>query len=319
MKRNILLFIVLITNIVISQNNIKLNIHHKLGSADFQFNSIVSNNLGHSFKLTRLQYYLTKFSLVHDGGQLTEISNDVVVLVNAGEGVTTIDFGLQHVNQIEAIKFHVGVFDPVNHQDPSALPSAHPLAPKAPSMHWGWTSGYRFIALEGKSGSNLNQTLELHALGDVNYTELSVQSSGVLDLGNVDIHINADYRRSLENIAIGSGLTIHGEKFEVVDMMLNFRDFVFTSGVQSLSNLYLPFEDFEIHPNPSEGFISIKTSSVAANLEIDVVDVTGRLIMNTQLMNLDIKNTLVIDVPGVYMISLKSNNLVLSTKRVVIE
>ncbi|MBK7304311.1 MAG: hypothetical protein IPI90_13940 [Saprospiraceae bacterium] len=27
-----------------------------------------------------------------------------------------------------------------------------PLAFQDPSMHWGWTSGYRFIALEGMIG-----------------------------------------------------------------------------------------------------------------------------------------------------------------------
>ena len=36
-------------------------------------------------------------------------------------------------------------------------------------MHWGWTSGYRFVCAEGTAGASFNQTFELHGLGNTNY------------------------------------------------------------------------------------------------------------------------------------------------------
>ena len=157
---------------VMAQNTVQLNINHKLGTDVFAMNTAAQNNMGNDFNVTRLQYYMAEISIVHDGGTETTIT-DLYALVDASSA-TTLDLGSHNINSIEGVNFHIGVDQGKNHADPASYNMGHPLAPKNPSMHWGWTSGYRFIAFEGKGGVNLNQTFELHGLGDVNYFKVTV-------------------------------------------------------------------------------------------------------------------------------------------------
>ena len=70
-------------------------------------------------------------------------------------------------------------------------------------MHWGWSSGYRFVALEGKSGTtSANQNLELHGLEDVNYFHLTITTAGTTSGSDKVIELNADYIQALKNINI---------------------------------------------------------------------------------------------------------------------
>ncbi|MGJ8661745.1 MAG: MbnP family protein, partial [Bacteroidota bacterium] len=212
-----------------SQTPVNLNIYHKLGSTDFAFNQASQNNMSNgNFKLTRMEYYMTKFTIIHDGGMMTTVPDNVVALVSADEQ-TSIALGSFNVTNIEGIKFHIGVHTPVNHNDPSLQANGSPLAFQNPSMHWGWTSGYRFIALEGKTGTSMNQTTELHGLGDINYLETTVTALGSLYNGEYFININADYNRALEDIDISSGIIVHGEDQQAATMIQNFKNYVFSS------------------------------------------------------------------------------------------
>lgn len=75
---------------------------------------------------------------------------------------------MPNVNKVEAITFSVGVEQAYNHLDPASFPPDDPLAPQNPEMHWGWVSGYRFAAVEGEAGPNLDQHFEIHSIGDAN-------------------------------------------------------------------------------------------------------------------------------------------------------
>jgi cytochrome c peroxidase len=48
-----------------------------------------------------------------------------------------------------AARFAVGVAPAANHADPNRLGPDDPLHPVVNNLHWGWTGGYIFVALEG--------------------------------------------------------------------------------------------------------------------------------------------------------------------------
>jgi hypothetical protein len=129
-----------------AQNSILLHIHHKMGDLPFALNAGTQNNLGHDFEFTRLEYYLSGISIVHDNGINTQIDS-LWILVNAAFP-TEVDLGQHAITNVEAIHFFIGVDSLHNHGDPASYDPSHPLAPRNPSMHWGWASGYRFLALE---------------------------------------------------------------------------------------------------------------------------------------------------------------------------
>ena len=317
MKSIITLTILLFAGTAFSQTPVNLNIYHKLGSADFAFNQPSQNNMPNGdFKLTRMEYYLTKFSIIHDGGMVTAVPSSVVALVNAGSQ-TSIALGSFNVTNVEGIKFHVGVHTPVNHEDPALQPSGTPLAYQSPSMHWGWSSGYRFIALEGKTGTSLNQTTELHGLGDANYFETTVMSTGVMSNGEYQINVNADYNRAMEDMAISSGVLVHGETQEAADMIANFNNYVFSASGNVAGIEEFVENNTSIYPIPSNGIITIETPSNFVGTSVKILSTDGKLIGEYELENgvnsLDVN----LKDKGLYVLNFFNNGTRLFSKKVI--
>jgi hypothetical protein len=263
-----------------AQKNVVLTVKHMLGSEAFSFNQNASNDIGQTFVISRVDYYMSQFTLIHDGGQETPVSSDVYILAKGTANVVA-NLGIYDVETIEGIKFHIGVESPTNTSDPSVWPSQHPLAPQAPSMHWGWTAGYRFVALEGRAGQNLNIGYEMHGLWDRNYFEQTIMLSGSETNEGVFIHLDADYTQALKGINLNAGPIDHGADASDLTVMENFRDYVFSPGVGFPSNINESnsMGSFSIYPNPSNGEVQIrleKLKSEGGNIAIYSID--GRLI-----------------------------------------
>jgi hypothetical protein len=301
-----------------AQTNVNFNINHKLGTADFAMNAASANDMGHDFNVTRLEYYISQISIVHDGGTTTVVP-DLWILVNAGNGSSTnVDLGSHDVINVEGIEFYIGVDPAHNHENPADYIAGHPLAPTSPSMHWGWTSGYRFIAYEGKGGSNLDQVFQLHGLGDANYFKTSVSLSATANNGSVSIGLDADYARGLEGVALNSGVIVHGETGEAKLAIENFRDYVFQAATTSVSTIDISeINSFEAYPNPTTTGITnlLISSSKNLNYEVSVIDILGREIkhftnvLSNESIELELENK------GFYFISLiKEGKAVLNRK-----
>ena len=299
-----------------SQTPVNLNIYHKLGTADFAYNQPSQNNMSNgNFKLTRMEYYMTKFTIIHDGGMITTVPSSVVAIVKANEQ-TSIALGSYNVTNIEGIKFHIGVHTPVNHQDPSVQPSGTPLSFQSPSMHWGWTSGYRFIALEGKTGTAMNQTTELHGLGDANYYETTVMAVGNLFNGEYFVNVDADYNRALENVNISQGVVVHGENQEAAVMIANFKNYVYSPSASLAGLTESIAENTSVYPIPSNGSLTISTPVNFIGNSIKIFDLTGKLIQEHVLVDGQNKLGISLKNKGFYILDFYQNNDKLFSKKV---
>ena len=304
-----------------AQNNVILNINHKLGDADFAMNQAAKNNMDHDFKITRLEYYISEITLVHDGANETLV-DDLWVLANAGTK-TEVDLGEHDISSVEKIIFHIGVDPDHNHLDPSSYQSSHPLAPKSPSMHWGWTAGYRFVALEGHGGSNLNQLVQLHGLGDNNYFTTEIELDVTADNNVVTINLDADYTKALEDISVNSGVIVHGDNLQARQCLENFRDFVFSpSGITSSIIDFSEINEFNVFPNPVvNGVSTLKLDLKESGFEYDltIVSLDGKQLdyLNnvTDNQTLDFTNRL----SGMYFINLVKEGQTIITKKVFVK
>lgn len=310
------------TSVINAQVDTELRIYHMLGTQMFQMNTAASNNLAQDFKVTRLSYYMSEVTVVHDGGQETAVSIDTVSLLhaNAVGGYTAVQLGNLAITSVEGVKFHIGVKAPTNNGDPGLFPSYSPLSPQSPSMHWGWASGYRFIAYEGEGGPGFLQVFQLHGLYNENYFETSVTTSAQLVGSTLIIPLDADYERGLEDIDVSAGTIAHGVNSEDLKAIENFRDFVFTASSQTImadvpdSDL---LDSWSVFPNP--------TSSDNINILLDPdLNVDQVVLINTLGQTVDITDvnpgealTLTADEAGVYFVQLLSVSNVLSVKRVV--
>lgn len=321
-KRLLLLSTFLLLNMgLFAQNSIQLNIHHLLGDADFEMNSGAINNIQHDFNVSRLEYYISTISIIHDGGDQTAIE-DLYILVDATEGaISEIDLGMHDISEIEGIKFHIGIDEAHNHLDPSSYAPTHPLAPQAPSMHWGWLSGYRFLAIEGKGGNAYNQVFQLHGLEDENYfsTEISLPiTSG--DMMTIDI--DADYTRCLEDIQVNSGIIVHGGYGEAKKALENFRDYVFSpSAVTSSTVDFTEVNSFEVYPNPAvEGTATfLVSSSKNGTYQVLVSDILGKKVQQFDTVKGNEEVTLNLNNSGLYVISLLKNGETIITQKLVVD
>ncbi len=262
-----------------AQNNVQFKINHKLGDADFAMETGAKNNIDHDFEVTRLEYYISEIKITHDGGAETTIE-DLWILVNANQD-TQVDLGDHDINAVEKVTFGIGVDEAHNHLDPASYQASHPLAPKFPSMHWGWTAGYRFVAFEGNGGSAFNQLFQLHGLEDDNYFQTEIELDIVADNNEILINLDADYARGLEDITVNSGVIVHGGNAEAKKCLENFRDYVFSPASETTSTIdFSEVSKFEVFPNPANGNATIALEATQdLNYEVTVTDILGKQIL----------------------------------------
>lgn len=315
-----------------AQSDVTLNINHMLGSEQFTFNKEAVAPGNYKVNMSRMEYYISKIKLIHDGGQITALDS-IYLLMNAGTSQAQ-NLGSLPITNLEEVKFMIGVDnlgnlnpnDPsnntTNHADPSKWLSTHALAPRAPSMHWGWTSGYRFAAIEGKAGASLGFAYEIHALGDANYFEVSVPITKSATNGKLAIYIAADYLKSLDGIDASSGMIEHGETGDAIKYLKNFQTKVFSSstdpGTTSIASIDENVQ-LKLLPNPSNGSFRVLFSSERAlNYNLVISDLNGRQVymeyIESGLGSINIDGVS----PGIYVVSLLGDNNTVFTDRLII-
>jgi hypothetical protein len=318
MKKAILLFSIFFSLGLSAQTDVYFNINHYLGSTPFAFNNTATNSLSEDFNVTRLQYYVAEIKLTHDGGTETLIPN-LWILVDAASPVNQF-LGNLNITDLEGVEFGIGVENAFNHLDPAANSTTHPLGPKSPSMHWGWSSGYRFLAMEGKTGNNMNISYEIHALGDANYTYVSLATTGSKTGTEININLDADYEMALKGISVSSGPISHGETGISATALDNFNSDVFSISTSSPTGVE-HFEsslDIQLFPNPSSGIVHIKfNENVTEKMEVVIFNTSGQIVIRKQISNIT-PSFVTIPKGGLYLVNVLIDGHRITQKRVVI-
>lgn len=264
------LLLCLLVSSAYSQNEIIIDFTHLMDEQSFQLETEhpQNNTSGNNFTFNRCEFYLADFSITHDGGQVTDIQ-DTWLLVRPAEQ-SSFSLGTHNITDVESISWSLGIGQDVNHEDPTLWEVGHPLAPQNPSMHWGWTSGYRFIAIEGLAGENVNLTWEIHALGDDNYFEKEIATGSTLSNDEVHIGITGNYANFLFGVSIDGGVIAHGEGGPTVNRVFNNSlELVFTATDGTpVSIAQAKTSAFEIYPNPSSNTLNLRADQQIEDLEI---------------------------------------------------
>lgn len=298
-----LLSAALISNVLMAQSKIViLTIDHKIGLDTCAAGIEGVNNLGNQFKINRIQYYMDEIILVHDGA--TSDTSTVLALVD-GFDQTSLNLGSFTLDSIESIRFAIGVNSSLNHLDPTTYNPNHPLAPKSPSMHWGWTAGYRFIAAEGVGGSTFNQIFEFHGLGDGNYAHLTLPTSGqYIGTDTVLITVTANYNELFRGQNLASGPISHGETGGAAQVLHNINNYVFSS---SEGNAALGLRELNsnvnLYPNPSFGAFTLEAEESGT---YDILDVAGRKVASGVVT--EGKNRVNLNLNGLFFLRIQYSN-----------
>lgn len=325
MKKSALLLVLFSTFafVVNAQNEIMLHLAPRLGSATFLLNTPFDHPSGsYQVKYTRFEYYVSEIKITHDGGQITPCPDLYLLVRPALDSMYSLG-QMPGVQNVEAITFSVGVPDSMNHADPSVLPTNHPLAPQNPSMHWGWSAGYRFAALEGVAGTNFSQTFEIHALGDANYKTQTISTTAEQVAPDVKvIHLVADYSLALKSINVSGGLVVHGATGAAVTLLNNFKNVVFTAETSAVIDPSFTGE-FIVSPNPTAKDIAPQVNyslPTGNNYELTVTDLAGKIVVRQPLTAGENQSILLEKMPtaGLFFVHLWQNAHAVAVEKLVV-
>ncbi len=282
----LLLLVAVFSQSLSAQMNVSLHMHQKLGDQPFALNAAATAPDNYAMKVTRMQYYISEIKIMHDGGQMAPVT-DMHLLVSAQKD-SLFSLGSFDVTAIEGIEFSIGVDPAFNHLDPASYPASDPLAPKNPTMHWGWTAGYRFIAFEGKSSNNgttFPDVFQIHTVDDANYKTVTVPAQGVMVGDQMIINIDADYIKLLTGVNVQGGVNSHASTGPSATIATNMQNYVFTPSVLT-SGTVEPnvVGSFAISPNPSNGSAVMKYDLPGyEQLTLTVSDLAGRTVFTQKL------------------------------------
>jgi hypothetical protein len=318
---SLLFILVMCTASFQAQTNVVLQMQQMLGDRPFAYNLTSQAEMGYPYYVTRLQYYVSEITLIHDGGQRTIVPEYFLLIDPAKDSVFVLgDFP---VTDLEQIEFWIGVDSAHNHLDPATYPANHPLALHNPSMHWGWSGGYRFMAFEGYAGHTpayMPNNFQIHTIADENYQKVSLSVDELTNSDTIRIPIRADYNMLLRRIDVSPGLEFHSSYGPAKQISLNTR-YVFSSVLTS--NRYQPKPERElfISPNPATDFFTLTIPwSGNGPLTFRLTDMLGNTIFEkivfapAQIINLTPSI-----VPGIYLATLSDRQQLFTTKKVVIE
>lgn len=302
-----------------AQSNLELHLSPRLGTAPFALGTTVSAGT-YSYRITRLEYYISEIKITHDGGQVSAMTDLFLLVRPAIDSMYNLG-SHPDITNVESITFSVGVDQAHNHLDPASFPTDHPLAPQNPAMQWGWTAGYRFVAIEGVAGANFANIFEVHALGDANYKTVTLSTVAENHPnGDKTIHLVADYAQILTNINVSAGLIVHGSTGKAVTLMNNMKNLVFSA--ETSATIEPSFEGtFSVSPNPASTGKAVATMTLptGSDYRISLTDLTGRLILNQSIaagsQSFAFENSLT---AGVYFVHLWQNERPVVVEKLVI-
>lgn len=274
----VLVTLLLVSFIVKAQKNVTLHITHKLGTSAFALNQPAQNNLSQNFQVTRIDYYISGIKVIHDGGMELALPDKYILAKGSADIMESL--GSLNVTNVEGIKFAIGVEAPTNNEDPTLWPADHPLYLQSPSMHWGWASGYRFVAMEGLANNIASNNFEIHGLGNNNYFTQTVMAAGENSGNDSHIYLDADYIEALRDINVAAGPIDHGVDATDLKLLQNFRDHVFKPGSRptSVKNQSTAAGFATIYPNPVQDKLAIDLMVQNGQAKsVKVIDLLGKV------------------------------------------
>lgn len=103
---------------------------------------------GQLVRVTRLAALLSDFQLLRPDGSVVRLEGQYG-FIDAASGRLEVALSNVPAGDYRGLQVRVGVPETVNHADPGIWPPGHALNPTTNGLHWSWSGGYVFLALEG--------------------------------------------------------------------------------------------------------------------------------------------------------------------------
>jgi len=312
------LLLLLIFSSSLFSKDVWLNVKHHIDNQDYIKEEKIYMINGQETKLKRLQYYLTDITFIDMEGNRTPAPNKYVLVDIDSNGVYLGDMDIK-AGEYYRIEYKFGIEESVNHGDPSVWPEGHPLHLAYAAMHWGWASGYRFLAIEGFVKDIWNRWLnefQFHLVGNQYYSSLSNEVFLLEESnGTNNIELNVNVTDILKDVNLTTNNFIHGSGGPNDVIANNIKSGDVIKGVTlSVKDKY---PQLSVSPNPSQDYVFVNFENTdIQNLEFKLIDLNGNLISNVYpyLSNkIDISNLS----KGIYFINIIENGKTVKTLKMI--
>jgi len=315
-----------IAGLFAQSNEVVFRFEHRLGAQPLALDTTVfALPDGRNALLTRAEFYISEIELnAADGSKLPLV--DFYMLVNANNPDRTHSAGNQTVSDITGLTLHLGVDAAHNHLDPSAYPAGHPLANQNPTMHWGWTAGYRFMAIEGLLDNNndgVPETIfQYHNLGDSLYQTVELTGISAAGNGQLLLSLKLDYSRLFDKLDMSGNLTQHGSGPVNATMMHNAatKGFITMSQSSSVSASALPSARISASPNPARSTTAIRYAlEVNGSLSLILTNQSGQILRRFDDLPANGAQEIALEniPPGLYRYTFYDNGQLLASKQLI--
>jgi hypothetical protein len=163
---------------------LQIDLQPVFGGQNFFMDSIYTTQEGYKVKFSELKCYFTLFgngsNALHQAALLDYRETGSLLFKREGDYAKFLN--------LNAV---LGVDSSLNHLDPSAFPNESPLnISNAGPMHWGWSTGYIFMNIEGKvdtlidATTNPDLSFSFHIGTDSYLQNLQFNNINWADIGN---------------------------------------------------------------------------------------------------------------------------------------
>ena len=320
----LMLITISVKTIVFAQTDVNIKLNHHFDGSTFNYGDQYTDDFGNLIEISRVQYYLTGFNLMHDGGISTPLGDSVIL---ASANISDYSLCDMNISNMEAIDFDLGIDQARNHLDPASYPTNHPLNYQNPNMHWGWTAGYKFLVIEGMADSDGDQVpdaiFQFHVTGSdaylINVAQMSC--SDVADNDTLDIIIDVNIADWISGIDLSSAGFLHGVYPDNGTVMKNTNDhLVFTTSSSTASTIEKSVSgnisvDYSLPYAPTI-FYKFPTAS---HVDLTITDINGRVVISETSLpkaaNYFIEKELA---AGTYIAAFASNGETIKTERFIV-
>ncbi|MBK9993126.1 MAG: T9SS type A sorting domain-containing protein [Saprospiraceae bacterium] len=176
-----------------------------------------------------------------------------------------------------------------NHGDPNLYLATHPLGPKTPDMHWGWTAGYRFMAIEGYVDNNNDgipeQNFQIHSLGDELLFTTFLDVSASQKITTDPFVINLDYVKLFNAISMSGNIIQHGSGTLNKNMLLNAANAGFISPQIILSSQDEVKLESIASFNQNNRSLNINFNDVLSSKNVIIYSQSGQMVFSEKIEN----------------------------------
>jgi hypothetical protein len=129
--------------------NLTVVITHTFAGKPLQLGAPYVSTAGEPITISRLAYLLSEPGVARSEDREWLTSHNWFAYGDVESGRTTHVLDKLPPGKYDTLQFRIGPDAETDAADPGTFPARHALNPTVNGLHWGWTGGFVYLALEG--------------------------------------------------------------------------------------------------------------------------------------------------------------------------